>query len=164
MHITPSEENLQLRRVQNNDMPLLQVIYGSTRTQEMDRLIDWTDDMKQSFISQQFMAQHLYYQQNYVGADLWIIEKDNEPIGRLYVHSNFQNREIRIMDISILPEHRGKGIGGRLLQDLQKVAKEMEKPLSIHVEVFNPAKKLYNRLGFKMISETNGVYHLMQWN
>nr|WP_278012004.1 hypothetical protein [Flavobacterium gyeonganense] len=36
--------------------------------------------------------------------------------------------------------------------------------VSIHVESFNPAMNLYKRLGFKKISETNGVYHLMEWS
>lgn len=164
MQFTPSDKDLFLRPISEKDMSVLQVIYGSTRAQEMDRLVDWTEEMKQSFVAQQFLAQHQYYQQNYKGADFWIIENNKTTIGRLYVHSNFQGKEIRIVDISILPAFRGKGIGGRLLQDLQQVAKALNRPLSIHVEVFNPARNLYTRMGFKMISETNGVYHLMQWN
>ncbi len=162
--LIPSDKEITLRAITDADMSVLLAIYGSTRTQEMDRLADWTEEMKQSFIAQQFMAQHQYYQQNYGGADFWVIEKNRKPIGRLYVHSNFQGRGVRIVDISILPQYRGQGIGGNLLQDLQKTARELGKPLSIHVEVFNPAKNLYTRLGFRMISETNGVYHLMQWN
>jgi ribosomal protein S18 acetylase RimI-like enzyme len=34
--------------------------------------------------------------------------------------------------------------------------------VTIHVEVFNPALRLYERLGFKKVAE-NGPYHLMEW-
>jgi len=37
------------------------------------------------------------------------------------------------------------------------------KALGIHVEKFNPAMKLYERLGFKPV-EDQGIYLLMQFN
>jgi len=36
------------------------------------------------------------------------------------------------------------------------------KPVTIHVESFNPALSLYRRLGFEHV-DTNGVYYLMRW-
>jgi ribosomal protein S18 acetylase RimI-like enzyme len=72
------------------------------------------------------------------------------------------DREIRIMDIALLPEHRGSGIGSKLLRELQDEARAAGKTLSIHVERFNPALRLYERLGFQQV-EDKGVYLLMSW-
>jgi ribosomal protein S18 acetylase RimI-like enzyme len=66
------------------------------------------------------------------------------------------------MDIALLPPHRNRGIATALLRDLQTEAAAAAKSLSIHVEQFNPALRLYTRLGFRPIAE-HGVYLLMEW-
>lgn len=163
MELTLRNPNVYLRAINQNDMASLLEIYANTRQQEMEQVTGWTDEMKRDFISSQFQAQHQYYQQNYKGGDFWMIESDEKSIGRLYLHENFQERGMRIIDITIRPDYRNKGIGQGILKDLIERSGELGRPLSIHVETFNPAKNLYTRLGFKKISETNGVYHLMEW-
>ena len=155
--------SVSFRPIVQEDMSDLLEMYASTRQEEMERVPDWTEMMKTQFISSQFRAQHEHYQRNYKGANFWIIELNSEKIGRLYLHDNFDGGVIRIIDITLLPLYRNRKIGEGILKDLMKKATELKKPLSIHVEAFNPAKNLYNRLGFKKISETNGVYHLMEW-
>ena len=83
------------------------------------------------------------------------------PVGRLYVAR--WEKEIRIVDITLLPEFRGTGIGTKLLRDLQTEARSACKSLTIHVERFNRALTLYQRLGFKEV-EDKGVYLLMRWS
>ncbi|MDQ6481323.1 GNAT family N-acetyltransferase [Dyadobacter sp. LHD-138] len=163
MTLKLTNPSLFLRPIEEKDMPLLLEMYASTRKDEMERVPNWPEIMKMEFISGQFRAQHEHYQRNYPGAYFWVIELDTKQIGRLYLHTDYQSKEVRIIDITILPEFRNRKIGGGILSDLMTTAAEMQKPLRIHVESFNPAKNLYNRLGFKKISETNGVYHLMEW-
>ena len=115
----------------------------------------WSDEDKAVFCRRQFDAQSAHYRENYPGASLQIIERDGISIGRLYVAH--WEREIRIIDISLLPEHRGAGIGTELLRGLQEEARSAGKSLTIHVERFNPALRLYERLGFKQV-EDKGVY------
>jgi ribosomal protein S18 acetylase RimI-like enzyme len=83
------------------------------------------------------------------------------PAGRLYVHP--RANEIRIMDIALLPEFRGQGIGTFLLKQILAEGKEQQKPVTIHVENFNPAMRLYERLGFKKKASASPVYELMEW-
>jgi len=83
------------------------------------------------------------------------------PAGRLYVHP--RPDEIRIMDIALLPEFRGQGIGTFLLKQILAEGKEQRKAVTIHVEVFNPAMRLYERLGFKKKMSSSPVYDLMEW-
>ncbi|KAA0993353.1 GNAT family N-acetyltransferase [Dyadobacter aurulentus] len=154
---------LALRPITPKDLPFLMEIYASTREAEMERVPFWTDLMKKEFLASQFRAQHEYYQKNYIGACFWVIELENKIIGRLYLDENFQGKGMRIVDISILPTYRNRGLGQGIFKDLMKRSAELNIPLTIHVEAFNPAKNLYTRLGFKTISETNGIYHLMEW-
>ncbi len=162
MRLELTDNQLSLKRVTEKDFSVLKEIYFSTRENELKRVPQWTAEMKLSFLTQQFNAQYEYYLKNYPGADFWLLKKNEIPIGRLYLHENFQDKGIRIIDIALLPAWQRKGIGKSILEDLIQKANELNRPLSIHVESFNPAKKLYERLGFKMISETNGVYHLME--
>ena len=74
----------------------------------------------------------------------------------------FSEDEIRIIDIALLSQQRNKGVGSGLLRDILTEAGEKNIPVRIHVEKFNPALNLYQRLGFKEV-EDSGVYLLMEW-
>jgi ribosomal protein S18 acetylase RimI-like enzyme len=141
------------------DEPFLERVYASTRADELAQ-VEWSAEQKAAFCRMQFAAQHQYYQEQYAGADFDVIELQGVPIGRLYV--NRGQREIRIIDISLLPEHRGRGLGTQLLRGLQGEAREGGQVLTIHAEKFNPSLRLYQRLGFE-VQEDRGVYLFMQW-
>lgn len=152
--------SITLRTVTPADEEFLLAVYSSIREPEL-AVTDWSAEQKAQFCQMQFQAQDTHYRQHYTGAQLDVIWNGDVPIGRLYV-ARWPN-EIRIMDIALLPAHRGQGIGTRLLQELQQEAAAAGKTLSIHVERFNPVLRLYQRLGFQ-ISEDKGVYLLMHWN
>lgn len=151
--------SFSLRPATEADTAFLLAVYTSTREAEL-ATTDWTDDQKTAFCAQQFQAQTSHYRQHYASAQYFVIEVENQPAGRLYV--DHWEKEIRIMDIALLPEFRGQGIGTHFLRELQKQAQSASKTLSIHVEVFNPARHLYERLGF-VLAEDKGVYHFMTW-
>lgn len=163
MGLLLTDKSLSLRPIQDKDLNLLFEIYSSTRTEELQQVAVWSEEQKHAFLTQQFNAQHDYYQKNYVGAGFYIIYKNNVPIGRLYIQEDFQGKEIRIIDIALLPVWRNQGLGTSILKDILGRAKDINRPVTIHVESFNPAMKLYEKLGFNKISETNGVYHLMEY-
>lgn len=150
---------LTLRPITDADLPFLRQVYGSTRAEEL-ALIDWGDVQKAAFIQQQFDAQHRYYQQNYAGAQFQIIEWVGQPVGRLYLVE--WPDEVRIIDIALLPEYRGRGFGSQLLGGVLAWGARLNKPVTIHVERFNPALRWYERLGFKQV-EDKGVYLLLKW-
>ena len=162
MKLQLSRPGCSLRPVTLEDMPMLLEIYASTRKQEMEKLPHWSAAMKSEFLASQFMHQQKHYKSQYPGADFWVICEDHRVIGKLYFHEDYED-SMRIIDITLLPEHRDKGIGTDILKDLMEKAKSIDRPLTIHVESFNPAKSLYTRLKFKTISEVNAVYHLMEW-
>jgi ribosomal protein S18 acetylase RimI-like enzyme len=150
---------IRLRPVLPDDDAFLFSVYASTRTEEM-KLVDWTAAQKQEFLQMQFRAQNHAYTENYPGAEFQLILLDELPIGRLYVQ--YMGNEIRVMDISLLPQYRGRGIGSHLLDEILEEGAESNRPVTIHVERFNPALHLYERLGFCQVSD-HGVHWFMKW-
>jgi ribosomal protein S18 acetylase RimI-like enzyme len=150
---------IRLRPITPADDAFLARVYASSRAEEL-AITGWPEELKADFCRRQFDAQSAYYAENYPGASFQIIERDGWPAGRLYVAR--WEKEIRIVDITLLPEIRGSGIGTGLLRELQNEAREAGKSLTIHVERFNRALTLYERLGFQQI-EDKGVYLLMRW-
>jgi ribosomal protein S18 acetylase RimI-like enzyme len=153
MHVT-------LRPVQDADAPFLLRVYAGTRAEELAP-VPWSPEQKAAFVAQQFAAQTAHYAQYYTGMSADVILIDGVPAGRLLVAR--WPEEIRIVDISILPELRGRGAGSVLLRGLLDEATAAGKRLSIHVERENRALGLYKRLGFRPVGE-HGVYLRMEWD
>ena len=151
---------ISLRPITPADEPFLARLYASTREQELAQT-NWSDEQKAMFCRMQFNAQTTDYQRNYPDASFQIIERNGVAAGRLLVLRT--DEKFHVIDIALMPEHRGAGIGTKFLKELQAEAKAAGKPLSIHVEQFNPARRLYERLGFKQVEE-KGVYLLLHWS
>lgn len=149
---------IALRPTQPNDHAFLSQVYASTRAEELAPL-GWSAEQQAIFLGQQFAAQHHHYMANYPGASFQVILVNGKPAGRLYVAR--WPSQIRIIDIALLPEHRNAGVGSRLLADLLAEADQAGKSVSIHVEKFNPALRLYERLGFTRAADRE-VYWLME--
>lgn len=153
------DSTISFRPETEDDVEFLARLYASTREEEL-RPVDWPAEQKAAFLRQQFDAQRVHYRTHYQDAEYSIILEADRPIGRLYIHR--RPEDIRVMDIALLTEHRGRGIGARLMQDILDAAAAEGKSVSIHVEMYNPAMRMYERLGFRPI-DTYGVYHLMEW-
>lgn len=149
---------ISLRPAVPDDHDHLLRVYASTREAEL-ALVPWSDAEKRAFVESQFRAQHLHYYTHFAAAEFSVIVAGEEPIGRLYVDR--RPDEIRLVDIALLPEYRATGIGGALLSALIAEATSANLPLRIHVEHHNPARRLYERLGFIELS-CDEIYSLME--
>ncbi len=148
-----------LRSIQTEDEPFLARLYASTRETEM-ALVDWSEEQKAVFLKMQFDAQHRHYLATYSDALFEVIEDGGEPVGRLYV--DHRPEAIHVIDIALLPEYRGIGLGGKIMQDVLRQGEDAGLPVTIHVEQFNPAIRFYQRLGFEML-QGEGLHYLMRW-
>ena len=146
-----------LRPVTPDDEAFLYEVYASTRTEELAPL-GWDERQKDAFLRMQFTAQHRYYQAQFADAGFQIILAADQPIGRLYVHR--RPDEICLLDIALLPPYRNAGIGSTLVKELLAEAGRLGKRVRLHVERFNPALRLYERLGFTPIGDTGVYLHL----
>ncbi len=164
--VTTAPPGLRLRPIAEDNLPFLAELYASTRREEVAQT-PWSEEEKEAFLRWQFENQHQHYQTYYPGCEFLVVERERgdegggaEPIGRLYVDR--WETEIRLVDISLLPAFRGRGLGGALLAELLAEGTASGLPVSIHVESNNPALRLYHRLGFRHV-DSNGIYYLMRW-
>lgn len=158
-----------LRPIRADDRELLLSIYASTRADEL-ALTDWSDAQRRAFVEMQFDAQSRHYALQRPLSLCHLIVLDDGPsggpavghaVGRLWVDRGADS--VHVLDISLLPEARGKGIGTALLRQLMAEARQLGKPLTISVEIHNPARRLYERLGFEPQGEVQGIYQRMAW-
>lgn len=155
-----AQTGLVLRPQTEDDTAFLAGLYLSVRWAELEPS-GWPDEVKRGFLTDQFHLQTRHYATAYYDAEFSIVETDGQAIGRLYLFRG--KTDHRIVDISLLPVARNRGFGSVLLKAVQAEAAAANKSVSIHVEQFNPAQRLYRRLGFKDV-QSDGPYILMEWN
>lgn len=154
-----NDQELFLRPATFQDLDFQRSLYADTRSDEM-ALVDWSDEQKKSFLHQQFEAQTKHYQNYYPDAVTQIILLNQNIIGR-FIRWDTQDY-ILIVDIALLFEYRNMGIGTILVKDLMNEANSLNLPIILRVEIFNPAIRLYQRLGF-VKSRLLEVYQEMVW-
>jgi ribosomal protein S18 acetylase RimI-like enzyme len=150
---------VSLRPATEADYDFMRRLYASTREEEMAHF-PFDEAERRAFLDQQFAAQFAHYDIHYPTCERGIIERNGTPIGRLWIDE--WRDQIRLVDIALMPDSRGLGIGSMLLRQVMDRGAVAGKPVTIHVEGFNPALRLYQRLGFEQV-DTNGVYFLMRW-
>jgi len=157
----PSNDSVSitLRPALPEDEAFLCAVYASTRRDEL-AACGWDQAQQEAFLQMQFNCQRQSYGWQYPRAEHQVILRDGQPVGRIIVHRT--EEEILLVDIALLPEHRNAGIGGALVRDLFAEASTAGKPVRLHVERFNRARQLYERLGFVCIGDT-GMHFLMEW-
>jgi ribosomal protein S18 acetylase RimI-like enzyme len=162
-HMTTSVHDsakLSLRPSLASDESLLFRLYASTRTQEL-AFTAWDETQWNAFLQMQFNLQKRSYEARFPAADHSIILYDEQEIGRLVVDRTAT--ENHLIDIALLPEFRGRGIGGALVRELQEGTARDGKSLRLSVLKTNPARRLYERLGFSIENE-RGAYCFMLWH
>jgi GNAT superfamily N-acetyltransferase len=147
-----------LRAAEDSDRATLAAIYASTREEELAS-VPWTVEQKKAFTDWQSAQQEAHYALHYEGAERLLVEQGAATIGRIYVHTT--RTEVRLMEMTLLPGWRNAGLGSRLMGVLLAYADGLRLPVSLHVEPFNPARRLYLRLGFEP-REARGLYELME--
>jgi len=155
-----SEMSVTLRKEYPEDEPFLSNLYSSIRLDELTAL-DWTMSQKEMFLKMQFNAKKQYYKNQFPDADRNIILFNNQSIGIIMVIKS--DNEVRLMDIALLPEFQNLGIGTALIQDIISEANETGKSVLLHVQKNSRAIRLYERLGFARISDTE-FYFAMRWS
>jgi ribosomal protein S18 acetylase RimI-like enzyme len=149
-----------LRPVQAEDESFLLQLYASARAEEIAQ-VAWDETQKQAFLQMQFAAQQNHYRAYFPEATHSLILVDQVPVGQIYLDR--RAAEIRILDLTLLPSARGRGLGTHLLQELIKEVETTHKTLSLYVESFNRSLGLFARLGFVKAGD-NGLSCLLEWH
>ena len=149
--------SLTLRPAAPSDEPFLAELYATTRAGEI-AAFGWTEQERTVFCMQQFTAQSRHYATYYPDAEHSIVLAGEGAVGRLYVDRAAD--ELRVVDIALLPEHRGAGIGTTLVRRLIAEAGDRGVPVRLHVLKVSPALRLYERLGFVAVADAGAYWAL----
>jgi ribosomal protein S18 acetylase RimI-like enzyme len=139
------------------DREFLFRLYASTREEEFSGL-GWSAAQLETFLQMQFAAQQQWYATAYPRAEQQIVLLDGAPIGRMIIDTG--ENATTLVDISLLPAHRNRGIGGVLLRGLLERCGAARTKVKLQVLKKNPAARLYERLGFVKTGEDDMYFHM----
>jgi RimJ/RimL family protein N-acetyltransferase len=140
------------------DEAFLYQLFHSARAHE---LWMFPEEQRETLIRMQFAGQQYTYTTNYGDGGHRIILIDGRPAGRLWLFED--DASLLVVDITLLPEYRNRGIGGRIYADLMAKAKQASKKVRCTVSSANPgSRRFHDRLGFRETS-SDGFYTEMDW-
>ena len=90
--------------------------------------------------------------------DMRILIKDGKDIGVTTFYE--ENNQYVVGLIMIHPEYQGEGLGSKIIKEYIDLAKKSNKKIKIKVYKENPAKRLYERLGFEIYNEDDTHLYL----
>lgn len=149
-------ENLLLQTASSDDESFLKELFFDVRSVEFTQFGFPMEQLK-PMLAMQYNAQKQSYEAQYPNAEHSIIELNGEKIGRLLISRSEKN--IMLVDIAILHNFRGKGIGSVLLDKLKAEAETVN--LSVYKTNFG-AIRLYEKHGFAVTND-DGMYLEMEW-
>ena len=156
--VTDGAAPVKLRPAGPADETFLLALYRSTREDEL-ALTGWDETQRDAFVRMQFNAQRHHYAAAYPDAAHDIIVRDGREMGRLLVARD--GEQVHLVDVALLPEHRGAGIGEALVRGLIAEADARGVPVRLSVLKSNRALRLYQRLGFEVAGES-GMHFQME--
>ncbi|WP_260854628.1 GNAT family N-acetyltransferase [Paraburkholderia sp. BCC1884] len=150
---------VSLRASTAADREFLRAVFFSTRIDEF-AASGLSAGEVEALLAQQFDMQDSYYRRHYPAGRFDVVMAGETAVGRLY-HDWQRGRGLNVIDIALLPDHRGAGIGTRLMRALVGQAVQAGLAVNLYVEVNNPVQSLYRRMGFVKCGE-NGIYESLR--
>jgi ribosomal protein S18 acetylase RimI-like enzyme len=139
---------ITLRTANQADIEFLIALRRASMWDAVNRIYPWVEEEQRERVLANFESAQ-------------IVCKEKRDIGLLKVA--FSNEHVQLHQIQLLPEWQGKGIGCRLISNLQEEACSKGIPVLLNVFRTNSAIKLYTRLGFRVFNEF-GIFYKMIWH
>lgn len=142
------QATVALRPEAADDLPFLRELHLSVRDGEVG-FRDLNPTTRTAILQQQFEWQHAQYHAANPQGWFTIVMVDDRPAGRFYLAR--QAASLRVVDISLLPEYRGHGIGTQLMLNVRAESIRTGLPIRLSVVAGDPVGGFYKRLGFRVI-------------
>ena len=139
---------MHLRPATPDDEAFLVEVYSKNREHEF-AFAGWDEAALQQFLEMQYRMRKSAQAMQYEAPEYWVIESDASRVGALITSRTPD--ELKLVDIAILPDYQGRGLGGTVISELQRQAMEAGVPIVLHVDLTNPrARTLYEKMGFRV--------------
>ncbi len=148
-----------LRACTPADESFMTAVFASTRPLEL-ALLAGMPRQRAAFLASQSRLQRDAYAAGHPGSDFEVVVVDGTPAGRLLLARG--PTELRIVDIALLAEFRGSGVGTELLRRVLDEAAARGVSVGLEVELGGRARSLYERLGFVVEASTE-THASMRW-
>lgn len=146
-------QDLNFRPVKEEDREFIYQVYASTRSEEV-ALSGWNETQAEMFLREQFNLQNVHIERKFKNPALEIIRLKRKNVGRFYTFH--ENDMIKVLDLALLPAHRNKGFGTKIMSDLIAEADKKRKDIGLYVVINNlKAIKFFEKLGFTKGEEKN---------
>lgn len=150
---------ISLRAESEDDASFLEELVIAVRENEIGYR-ELTVDERNRLLKEQNRLQLAHYRKHYPTAFFLIVEANSKPIGRLYL--DHQADRIHVVELSLLPDFQGHGIGHQLLKNIQAEATRTQLAVTLSVGIGSPAQSFYDRLGFQ-VTGTTDTHFKMKW-
>jgi len=134
-----------IRAATPNDLPFQAALYASLHGR---------------CVEEQFDDQRHHYEQCYPQAAWFIVECGGQRVGRLILDR--AEDHVHILDIALVADYRGQGIGSRILRDVIAEAEARRVPVRLFAFNHERALSLYHRLGFADVND-DGTHTELIW-
>ncbi len=151
--------SVSIRPATAQDRELLLRIYASTRAREL-ALVPWDAAQKSLFLRRQFAFQDQHYRTQFPDAEYSIVVHNGEDAGRIFITRD--ESRIHVLEFTILPEHRGRGVATEIVRRLKEEARGKALPLTTYLDQLSDSQAWLEKRGFTRISD-EGIHYLMRW-
>ena len=147
-----------LELAQSGDDVFLLEVYASTCREEM-AFAGWSSDQRGLFLGMRYEAQRQSRVREFPDAECWVIRRDDVAAGSMIVSRS--RDEILLLDLALLPEHRNKNVGALVMASLMEEASQSPRAVRLQMESSNPARDWFQRLGFKIVGDSDGNLEML---
>ncbi|HEY1977379.1 MAG TPA: GNAT family N-acetyltransferase [Candidatus Baltobacteraceae bacterium] len=133
---------LTLRSASSADRPFVESVYFETQRWIIEKLFGWRGD---DFEKDRFLS-------HYHESDTSIVVVDGQDAGWICVRQ--EEEALHLHSIYLLSAFQKRGIGTSLIRQVIEDARAKRMPLTVSTAKINPARHLYERLGFAVSSES----------
>ena len=130
-----------------SDIEFLYALHVATMKEYVAQTWGWDETFQESRFRETFDPE-----------DTRIITLDSRDIGM--VATEERDADVFLALIEVDPEHQHQGIGTAIIQKIIAAGIRQKKPVFLHVLRVNPARRLYERLGFSVVAETPTHLHM----
>ncbi len=152
-------ESVSLRTVVRSDRAFLYELFAMNHIGELNVLGVDTERME-PYLMSQFSIQYRRFEKEFITAEMEIVLLDGQPVGRVYFEC--LDDEIYLVDLALLPDNQGQGLGTDLLNVLKKEAKQRALPIIAEVEEHHPALSFFEAAGFAETGKEES-YVVLEW-